>query len=238
MAARLARSGVPLERIATLPLWNLGGDPRPVSADTPGALLARFGWTGRCVVLYAGHAGAHHDFSALREAAVRLREERDIVFLLVGDSPVLADLAAWARQEGLANLERIERVPAGELPALLLAGTLHLVTLRAGLEGTSVPSKFYGILAAGRPTLFIGAAESEIARVIIEANAGRVVAPGDGAGLADAIRQLARDPAERDRLGANARRVYVERYRRETGTDRWDHRLRALVDPPLPGRAS
>ena len=121
---------------------------------------------------------------------------------------------------------------------MLLAGTLHLVTLRAGLEGTCVPSKFYGTLAAGRPTLFIGAAESEVARVIVEADAGRVLTPGDGAGLADAVRQLARDPAEITRLGANARRVYIERYRRETGTGRWDRCLRALVDPPPPGHPS
>ncbi len=237
MAERLARAGVPPERIATLPLWNLGGDHRPVPVDSSDTLLARFGWTGRCVVLYSGHAGAHHDFSALREAAQLLRDDRDIVFLLAGDSPVLADLAAWARDEGLANLGRIERVPADEFPALLLAGSLHLVTLRAGLEGTCVPSKFYGSLAAGRPTLFIGAAESEVARAIREADAGRVIAPGDGAGLADAIRRLARDPAEAARLGANARRVYVERYRREMGVDRWDHCLRTLVDSPPSGNA-
>ena len=234
MAGRLARRGVPPERIATIPLWNIGGDHRPVPMGAPGDLLARFGWTGRCVVLYSGHAGPHHDFSAWREAAALLRDEPDIAFLLAGDSPVLADLETWARAEGLVNLARIKRVPAAELPALLLAGTLHLVTLRAGLEGTCVPSKFYGSLAAGRPTLFVGAAESEIARVILEADAGRVIPPGGGAALADAIRRLARDPAETARLGANARRAYVEHYRRQMGLDRWDRQLRTLADPPPP----
>lgn len=234
MAKRLARTGIALQRIAILPMWNLGGDPPALAAasrKTP--LLDEFGWGDRCVVMYAGHAGTHHDFGAIRSAVYELRDDARIAFLLFGDAPPLVEMEAWAHAQGLSNLRRRDFVPLAELGRVLAAATLHLVTLRAGLEGTCVPSKFYGSLAAGRPVLFVGSPESEVAREIIEADAGRVIAPGDGAALARAILELAGDPVQTARLGENARRVYAARYRREIGVARWDAILRAL-----PGRVA
>ena len=58
-----------------------------------------------------------------------------------------------------------------------------------------MPSKFYGIAAAGRPAIFIGTEDGEIARLIAHHRCGRTVAERDGAGLAHTILELAADPA-------------------------------------------
>ena len=78
-----------------------------------------------------------------------------------------------------------------------------------------VPSKFYGIAAAGRPTIFIGARDGEIARVVEENGCGFSVAPGDGAALMDRILQLARDHYLCASLGARARATFERQWDKE-----------------------
>jgi hypothetical protein len=90
------------------------------------------------------------------------------------------------------------------------------------VEGLIVPSKFYGVAAAGRPTLFIGALDGEIARVVREADAGEAVAPGDADGLVRVLRRLQQDEAARELMGRNARRVFDERFRRSLALAAWD----------------
>ena len=72
-------------------------------------------------------------------------------------------------------------------------GDVHLVSLDPALEGLIVPSKFYGIAAAGRPTIFIGAKDGEIGRMLKENGCGFTVAPGDGEALTERILALAGD---------------------------------------------
>jgi glycosyltransferase involved in cell wall biosynthesis len=67
-----------------------------------------------------------------------------------------------------------------------------------------VPSKFYGAAAVGRPIIFIGDPDGEVARLIAKASCGASFAKGDSAGVASFLSQLASDSALRDRLGANA----------------------------------
>ena len=77
---------------------------------------------------------------------------------------------------------------------------VHLISLRPELEGLIVPSKYYGIAAAGRPVIFIGAADGEIAQLLLSTGSGMVVAEGDGVGLARAVCAYAQDR----RTGAGA----------------------------------
>ena len=64
----------------------------------------------------------------------------------------------------------------------MMAGDVHIVTIRRGLEGVVVPSKLYGILAAGRPVLVVGAdSESDAARIAVESGCGLTADPDDPA---------------------------------------------------------
>ena len=119
-------------------------------------------------------------------------------------------------------------------PRELLAETLsvadvHLVSLNPALEGLIVPSKFYGIAAAGRPTLFIGAADGEIARLVDEIGCGFTVAPGDSKALMDRILQLANDPELCASMGARARAAFEQRWHEERAINHWEEVLNAAV---------
>jgi len=87
-----------------------------------------------------------------------------------------------------------------------------LISLLLELEGLIVPSKFYDIAAAGKPSIFVGDTNGEIARILLENDAGLVVAQGDGAGLASAIDYLIEHPEHRTRMGRNVRALFEREF--------------------------
>jgi hypothetical protein len=87
----------------------------------------------------------------------------------------------------------------------MMAGDLHIITVKRGLEGVVVPSKLYSTLAAGRPVLAIAAPESDAARIVTSTGCGRSADPDDPMAVAVAIRELRSDPARLVEMGRRAR---------------------------------
>ena len=99
--------------------------------------------------------------NTLLEAADILRNESaGLVF--IGDGANRAALEAMAANS--PNVRFLPFRPAEEVPHVMMAGDIHIVTVRRGLEGVVVPSKLYSILAVGRPVLAVAAAESDATR--------------------------------------------------------------------------
>jgi glycosyltransferase involved in cell wall biosynthesis len=117
------------------------------------------------------------------------------------------------------------------LDASLSCADLHLVSLLEGLEGCIVPCKLFGAMAAGRPSVFIGHPESEIARVLVESASGAIVRQGDVDGLVAIIRELARDRERAQALGERARAALRSAYDRERACERWRLLLEEVVAP-------
>ena len=127
--------------------------------------------------------------------------------------------------------------PREDLALSLSAADVHLVSLRPEMEGLVVPSKIYGIAAAGRPAIFIGDADGEIARVIARYDFGRTVAQGDGPGLARAILEFAGQPELCRAMGERARQAFETDFDKPTAADRWQRLLaevaaKAVASPP------
>jgi len=157
----------------------------------------------------------------LLAAAQRLQATDEIRFLIVGGGSGLEALRVAARERGLSNLLFAAYQSEATLADTLAAADVHLVCLRPELEGLVVPSKLYGILAAGRPALFWGDPDGEVARELRRTAAGLSVAAGDGAALAAAIEGLRTDPAQCAAMSRAARAAYLERYTRELAAARW-----------------
>jgi hypothetical protein len=103
------------------------------------------------------------------------------------------------------------------------------VALRAALEGCAMPSKLYGILAAGRPIAHLGDPAGEIARLLAESGAGQAFGPGQGERLAEWIRSLSRDPLAHANHCTRARTLFETRYTRSAALDRWRQVLAAAA---------
>ena len=163
-------------------------------------------------MLYAGNFGQFHNFDAILDAAKLLGGREDIVFAFVGGGAKRAGVEARAQREGIAGAHFFDFVPATELPDLLGACDLALVTLEKGTEGLAVPCKFYNLLAAGRATLALMGEGAETARVIAEEGCGARVDGDDAPGLARAIETLADAPDRVRGMGEAARRAFEHLY--------------------------
>jgi glycosyltransferase involved in cell wall biosynthesis len=227
MADRVAAAGVTRERIRVIPNWADGTALQPMAADA-NPLRGEWGLAERFVVGYSGNFGRVHEFHTLIGAAQTLRAQPEIVFLLIGAGARMTMLEIAARDQGLTNLAFKPYQPRSVLRQSLSAADVHVVTLRPELEGLVVPSKFYGIAAVGRPTIFIGDKNGEIGTVIRETECGVCVAQGDVKGLVDAIVTLGADPATRERMGRNARRAFELRFDKSIAVAAWRSLLHAV----------
>jgi hypothetical protein len=97
-----------------------------------------------------------------------------------------------------------------------------------------LPSKFYGIAAAGRPTIHVGATDGEIPRLLREAGAGMAVAQGDGEALAGAILRLRDDPRLREQMGRSGRLLCEARFSRGAAMRQWEAQLRTILAASQP----
>jgi colanic acid biosynthesis glycosyl transferase WcaI len=238
MAVRLQAQGIPRQRIQLIPNWSDGTLIAPTAA---GHNELRKSWApnSRFVVGYAGNLGRAHDITTIVEAMTRLQQlcsespENDIppriVFVFVGGGAQRARLEREVAQRRLTNVRMHPYQPRELLAEILGLADLHLVSLNPKLEGLMVPSKFYGIAAAGRPTLFIGAPDGEIARLLNETGCGFTVAPGDGRELMDRILQLASDPDLCASMGARARYAFEQHWDVNHALDKWEQVLNAAI---------
>lgn len=159
------------------------------------------------VVLHAGNLGFYGAWQTVVTAARSLNGD-GIGFVFIGDGAMRSQIQASA--EGCKAIRFLPFRPADEVPYVLAAPDLHLVTIRRGLEGVVVPSKLYPILAAARPVLALAPEESDVARIIRRSGCGIVADPDDPQSLARIVRELAQDPQRLVRMSERAEAVAPE----------------------------
>ncbi|WP_027566828.1 glycosyltransferase family 4 protein [Bradyrhizobium sp. URHA0013] len=185
----LSYSGMTRNKIRFIPNWaTLVAAPRPVTADNPfrKALSAGF------VVGLSGNLGFTHDPEIVFEAARLLSDEPDIHFLLSGWGIGFERLKQLQTEANLPNVSFVGRVEDAELEPFLAAANLWIIPYRKDVAGVSVPSRFYNLLAVGRPVVLVSEPEAEAALTVVENGLGWVVTPGRADQLVEAIRAASR----------------------------------------------
>jgi len=221
MASRLRAEGVAADRIEVIHNWS------PVEMEPahvpPAANPLRAEWNlgQKFVIGYSGNFGRAHDFATILNAAALLRDLPEVHFLFVGSGAQRAWVETRVAELGLANVSFQPYQPLHRLAQSLSVPDAHLVSLKPELEGLIVPSKFYSVLAAGRPVLFVGDPKSEMARRIDEADCGRAFPPGGHTDLAATIRQLASHPTQVIKMGDRARDLLAARFQRKQALEAW-----------------
>ncbi len=154
MDRRLIEIGVRDDRIVTIHDWADGKLVRPLTQASP--FRAEHGWANRFVVMHSGNVGLSQDLDTVLDAAAILQDE-PVVFVIIGDGASKSRLEQRGIDLRLTNVDFLPYQDKADLSESLGAADVHLVTLKKGLAGYIVPSKVYGILAAGKP--FIAAVE-------------------------------------------------------------------------------
>ena len=224
MRARLLAAGMDPSRVLIVPNW---ADPASVVPQPTASseTRRRLGLQGRFVVGYSGNLGRAHEFDTLVGAARLLGTDPRIAFLITGGGAKADALRDAVRAEGLDNFFFQGYQPAQLLSDSLAAADVHMVSLLPELEGLIVPSKVYGILAAGRPALFVGDPAGDLARIVTEEGCGVAVAVGDCARLAEEIIRLRDSPQRVASMGLKARELALSRYTSEHAVADWSRFL-------------
>jgi colanic acid biosynthesis glycosyl transferase WcaI len=201
--------GMTRDKIRFIPNWaTLERGVRAVTPDNPyrRPLSARF------VVGLSGNLGFTHDPVIVFEAARLLRDDKDIHFLLSGWGVGFDQLKTMQAEAKLANVTLVDRVEDEQLEAFLSAADVWIIPYRKNVAGVSVPSRFYNLLAIGRPVILVSEVDAEAALTVTEHDVGWVVEPGRADDLAKTVSRAAgaNDPQRAERAAEIAERFDFE----------------------------
>lgn len=195
--------GVTPEKISFIPNWaTLEPGVRPIEPDNPYRRLH----AARFMVGLSGNLGFTHDPDVVFDAAQLLRDDSHIHFLLSGWGIGFDRLKELQSNAGLPNVTLVDRVAEEGLEAFLAAANVWLIPYRREFAGVSVPSRFYNLLAVGRPVILVSESNAEAALTVSEHDLGWVVEPGHPELLAQTIRlaALREDSARAERAAVIA----------------------------------
>ncbi len=181
------------------------------------------------VIGYSGNLGRAHNYQTIVDAAEQLRDLSDLRFLIIGGGASVDKLKSELRTRNLGGFIFKPYQSEKRLSQSLSAADVHLVTLLSEAEGLIVPSKIYGILAAGRPVIFVGRIDQQLSNLISTHKCGAQVADWDqGRSLAQFLRDLyeRRDMARA--MGISSRKLFEENFASQYSLKKWEDLFRAL----------
>lgn len=216
-------SGVDPDRICVIPNWcdETKLLPHP---DRGRTIRENWGLSDEdFVVMYSGNLGRAHDIDTILAAMKALSDTgaEHIKFVFVGGGAQFKALRKAVDALGITKARFFSYQSKSKLAQSLCVGDVHWISLRPALEGLIVPSKLFGVCAVARPSVFIGSAEGEIAKIQNEGNFGWHVDEGDGAGLAELVRAMSANPECAAEAGQRARAMVEGRFARNRSLDAW-----------------
>jgi colanic acid biosynthesis glycosyl transferase WcaI len=209
MRERLIARRIPEHKIHVAQNWADGREIHPLPFPPPPLTL-----------YYSGNLGLAHEIRTIRTAMLALRTDLRFRFIFAGGGPQRDELRAFCDANAISNTDFLPYCNRSQLGESLAQGHIGLVTQKAETAGSVVPSKVYGIMASGRPILYIGPAHTTPARIIERFGCGWHIPPGDVEGVVSLLSRLSAIPDEIPMRGERARRAFRENFDLPLGTAR------------------
>ena len=220
MQTLIRKRGVPESKLVVIPNWSdtVKISPKPHSQNP---LRSQWNLENHFVVGYSGNMGIAHDLDIIVEAATLLKDIPNILFLMVGDGFRKNFMIVDVQKRGLEEKVIFKPYqPRDQLPWSLGCADVHLVSLRPEMEGLILPSKFYGVCAAGRPVIYLGTKDSSIGRTLSTHECGTVVQNG-AAELAKVVEHYAENPGVCTSQGQQARECIAQKNTVASASKTW-----------------
>jgi colanic acid biosynthesis glycosyl transferase WcaI len=206
MAARVLKKRDIRDKLVVMPPWP-HDDLLEVVPHEENPFRERHGLQGKFVVMYSGNHGPSNPIRTAIEAAKRLKDRPDIVFLFIGGGLQKREVEG-AIAEGATSIVSLPYQPLDQIKYSLSAADVHLVTVGNEIVGIVHPCKVYGAMAVARPVLLLGPSPSHVADLLERHGIGWQVGHGDVEGMVRTIEAAAAtDRATREAMGRRAKEV-------------------------------
>jgi colanic acid biosynthesis glycosyl transferase WcaI len=225
---RLLEKGVPSGKLTVIPNFVDTDFVRPLPRRN--GFAHRLGLEHGFVVLYSGNLGLTQDFETLMSAADEIADLEDVSFVIVGDGARRGWLARELGTRAHGNVRMLPYQPRSIIPDLYATSDVGLIPLKQCAGRDTFPSKVYTIMASGRPVIAAAEDDTELARLVRQAECGLVVPPRNATALAQAVRTLYQNRERTSQLGANGRAYVLAHYSKSEVSAQHDRLLRSIVD--------
>jgi colanic acid biosynthesis glycosyl transferase WcaI len=233
MAARVNRKRDVSAKLTVLPPWP-HEEHLEIVDHQANPFRQRHGLAGKTVVMYSGNHGPCNPITTLLEAAKRLRDLPNLMFLFVGGGTGKREV----EQAAGPNIRSLPYQPLAELKYSLSAADVHVVTVGDGIVGIVHPSKVYGALAVARPVLLVGPQECHVTEILAGGELGWQVSQGDVDGAEQVLREIAQaGPSELARRGAVGRQLVQGRLSKAVLCGRFCDVIERGIGEPEPTRS-
>jgi colanic acid biosynthesis glycosyl transferase WcaI len=236
MADRLNKKRDVRDKMTVLPPWPHSEHMESIPHES-NPFRKQHGLDGKFVVMYSGNHGATTPVQTVLDAAVKMQDREDLVFMFIGGGVGKRDVERTMTEHPTARIINLPYQPFDQLQYSLSAADVHLVTMGNDVVGVIHPCKVYGAMALARPILLVGPPECHVSDIMRERNIGIHIQHGDVDGAIAAIERLKdMTPAERKAMGDAAAELVNERFQQskmiETFCDIMTH------DLPIAGNKS
>lgn len=184
-------------------------------------LRVRLGLENKFIVQFSGNLGRTHGLDDLLGLADRWKECHNVAFLVFGWGAGKSWLEGEIKRRKLTNIRLLDACSREDLPVYLSACDLFFLAFKKGMEGISVPSRLYNVMAAGNPILAVAAGNSELAQVVKEESIGWVRSPGDLDGISQALDEALREPEQIELMRKRSRSAMESYYTRDAVLNRY-----------------
>jgi colanic acid biosynthesis glycosyl transferase WcaI len=223
----IVAQGINPAKISVIPNFVNTEFIRPLPKDN--AFSQRMGLTDVFVISHAGNLGYVYDLETMLEAAARLRDYPDILFLIVGDGVAKPGLEQRAGALALDNVRFLPFQPREDIPYMRATSDVQVSLYKYGSAKNSMPSKVYEIMASGRPLLASPESDSDVRRLIDKTQCGICVDPQDIDQLVEAILTLYNDRVQREAMGQRGRAQAEQYYSRIAVAEQYEALLRQVA---------
>lgn len=199
--------------------------PLPEDNEKVLAFKKKYGLDGKTVIMYSGNIGLYYDLENLIKVIGRFKERKDVVFAFIGEGTVKKKIVDYVQEHRLDNVKFIPYQDKADLIYSLNAGDVHLVVNAKGIKGVSVPSKLYGVMAAGKTVFGVLDEGSEARLIIEECGCGVCVEPGEYDLIHDKLEDFIHRIKEYKKYGQQGRN-YVDKYiKREVAVEKYGREI-------------
>ena len=179
-------------KLKVVPVWTNNTFFKEIAVEE-NEFMKKYELQNKFIVSYSGNLGKTHPVEKLVELAKNLIEEKDILFLIIGEGDKKKQLIEKQKQLNLPNLKILDFQPTELFPHVLAAAQIGVVTLESDAADLSVPSKTYNLMSAGKPILSIANKSSELAKIILNNGIGENFAEDEIQQMCDFVLKLKND---------------------------------------------